>query len=49
LYVYSLKPPANPHKYEAAAARGEKIFHREGAPPAIRRHYILFSASGVEF
>jgi hypothetical protein len=30
LYVYSLKPPANPNKFDASAARGQKIFGREG-------------------
>lgn len=30
LYVYSLKPPPNPNKFDAAAARGQKIFDREG-------------------
>ena len=30
LYVYSLKPPPNPNKFDAAAARGEKLFKREG-------------------
>jgi hypothetical protein len=30
LYVYSLKPPPNPNKFDAPAARGEKLFTREG-------------------
>ena len=30
LYIYSLKPPPNPNKFNAAAARGQKIFSREG-------------------
>ena len=30
LYLYSLKPPANPNKFDAAAARGQKVFNREG-------------------
>ena len=38
LYIYSLKPPANPNKFDAVAARGQKLFQREGcggchAPP----------------
>jgi len=38
LYLYSLKPPANPNKFDAAAARGQEVFKREGcavchAPP----------------
>jgi hypothetical protein len=30
LYVYSLKPPPNPNKFDDVARRGEKIFDREG-------------------
>lgn len=30
LYVYSLKPPPNPNKFDALAARGKEIFEREG-------------------
>jgi hypothetical protein len=30
LYIYSLKPPPNPNKFDAAATRGQKIFAREG-------------------
>ena len=30
LYVYSLKPPANPNSFDALAAFGQKIFKREG-------------------
>lgn len=30
LYVYSLEPPANPNRFDALAARGQKIFEREG-------------------
>jgi hypothetical protein len=30
LYVYSLKPPPNPNKFGALAARGKKVFQREG-------------------
>jgi len=29
LYLYSLKPPPNPNKFDALAARGEKVFQRE--------------------
>jgi hypothetical protein len=29
-YIYSLQPPANPNRFDAAAARGKKIFEREG-------------------
>lgn len=30
LYLYSLKPPPNPNKFDALAARGRRIFNREG-------------------
>jgi hypothetical protein len=30
LYVYSLQPPPNPNKFDAAAAHGQKVFDREG-------------------
>jgi len=30
LYIYSLKPPLNPNKFDRMAARGQKIFAREG-------------------
>ena len=30
LYVYSLKPPENPNQFDAVAARGQKVFQREG-------------------
>jgi hypothetical protein len=30
LYAYSLRPPANPNKFDSAAARGQKVFEREG-------------------
>ena len=29
LYLYSLQPPANPNKFDAVAARGQKVFERE--------------------
>ena len=29
-YLYSLEPPANPNRFDARAAAGEKIFAREG-------------------
>jgi hypothetical protein len=30
LYVYSLKPPPNPNRFDAAVALGQKVFEREG-------------------
>jgi mono/diheme cytochrome c family protein len=32
LYLYSLQPPRNPNKFDLVAARGQKIFGREGCP-----------------
>ena len=29
-YLYSLKPPANPHRMDAVAERGRRVFAREG-------------------
>jgi hypothetical protein len=30
LYLYSLQPPPNPNKFDDVAARGQKVFEREG-------------------
>jgi hypothetical protein len=30
MYIYSLKPPLNPNKFDALAKRGQKVFEREG-------------------
>jgi hypothetical protein len=30
LYVYSLEPPPNPNRFDELAARGQKVFEREG-------------------
>jgi hypothetical protein len=30
LYIYSLQPPPNPHRFDAVASRGRKIFERQG-------------------
>jgi cytochrome c553 len=32
LYVYSLKPPANPNSVDDRSLRGQRIFQREGCP-----------------
>jgi hypothetical protein len=32
MYLYSLKPPENPNKFDALAAKGQKVFTREGCP-----------------
>lgn len=30
LYLYSLQPPSNPNRFDAVAARGQKVFEEEG-------------------
>jgi hypothetical protein len=30
LYVYSIESPSNPNKFDAIAARGQKVFGTEG-------------------
>jgi len=32
LYIYSLKPPANPNKFDSVARHGQMVFEREGCP-----------------
>jgi hypothetical protein len=48
LYIYNLKPPLNPNQFDAAAARGKKIFDREGcggchAPPAYTNNMLTLA------
>jgi hypothetical protein len=50
LFVYSLKPPPNPNHFDPLAAKGKKIFEREGcsschAPPLYTNN-MLTPASG---
>lgn len=46
LYLYSLRPPPNPNRFDAAAARGKKVFEREGcagchAPPLYTNNKLI--------
>ncbi|HET8676233.1 MAG TPA: di-heme oxidoredictase family protein [Blastocatellia bacterium] len=46
LYIYSLRPPTNPNRFDAQAARGQKIFNREGCamchtPPLYTNNKLL--------
>lgn len=46
LYLYALKPPPNPNKFDELAARGQKVFAREGcaechAPPLYTNNELL--------
>jgi hypothetical protein len=40
LYVYSLQPPPNSNKFDAVAARGQKVLSAKAAPVATRRRSI---------
>src|SRR5438552_5500804 len=45
LYIYSLKPPPNPNKFDALARRGQRVFQREGCagchtPPLYTSHKL---------
>jgi hypothetical protein len=50
LYVYSLTPPPNPNKSDGLAARGQKVFTREGCagchPPPVYTNNKLTPAEG---
>jgi hypothetical protein len=50
LYVYSLRPPANPNKFDATAARGKKLFQRKGCagchPPPLYTNNKLTPVQG---
>jgi hypothetical protein len=46
MYVYSLRPPPNPNRFDETAARGRKIFEREGCagchtPPLYTNNKLL--------
>lgn len=40
LYVYSLKPPPNPNKFDKVAADGKKVLKARAVPCATPRLYI---------
>ncbi|MFB3923590.1 MAG: hypothetical protein ACE145_17845 [Terriglobia bacterium] len=50
LYVYSLRPPTNPNKFDDAAKRGQKIFESEGCigchTPPLYTNNMLTPAEG---
>ena len=52
LYIYSLKPPQNPNRFDALAARGKKIFESEGCAvchtPPLYTNNRLTPAKGFE-
>jgi CxxC motif-containing protein (DUF1111 family) len=52
LYIYSLKPPPNPNRFGAEAARGKKVFAREGCAachtPSLYTNNKLTPAEGFK-
>ncbi len=50
LYIYSLKPPENPNKFDSLAQLGQKVFEREGCPvchtPPLYTNNKLIPADG---
>ena len=52
LYLYSLKPPPNPNRFDAVAARGQDVFSREGCArchtPPLYTNNKLTPARGFE-
>jgi hypothetical protein len=52
LYLYSLQPPPNPNRFDAIAARGKKIFEREGCAachtPPLYTNNKLIPVDGFE-
>jgi len=52
LYIYSLKPPPNPNKWDRFAARGQKVFEREGCDgchtPPLYTNNKLVAVDGFE-
>jgi hypothetical protein len=50
--MYSLKPPPNPNRFDATAARGEKVFEREGCGgchrPPLYTNNMLTLAAGLK-
>jgi hypothetical protein len=53
LYIYSLKPPPNPNKFDALAARGRKVFFKEGCEschtPPLYTNNSLEPVAGFDF
>ena len=51
-YLYSLQPPSNPNRFDAVAARGERVFTREGCArchtPPLYTNNKLTPAAGFE-
>ena len=52
LYIYSLKPPPNPNRYDRLASRGKKVFEWEGCAachtPPLYTNNALVAVDGFE-
>lgn len=52
LYLYSLRPPANPNRFDQAAERGKAVFEKEGCgnchTPPLYTNNQLVAADGFE-
>src|SRR5581483_8076883 len=52
MYLYSLQPPPNPNRFDAAAARGKKVFEREGCAgchtPPLYTNNTIIAVDGFE-
>ncbi len=52
LYIYSLKPPPNPNKFDRLASRGQRVFEREGCAvchtPPLYTNNALVPVDGFE-
>jgi hypothetical protein len=52
VYIYSLRPPPNPNRFDSTAARGKKIFEREGCSgchtPPLYTNNKLIPVQGFE-
>jgi len=52
LYIYSLKPPPNPNRFEALAAKGKIVFEREGCngchTPPLYTNNMITPATGFK-
>jgi mono/diheme cytochrome c family protein len=52
IYLYSLRPPANPNRFDSSAARGKKVFARENCgnchTPPLYTDNQLVAADGFE-
>ena len=52
MFIYSLKPPENPNKFDATAARGQRVFEAEGCgnchTPPLYTNNMITPAQGYD-